>query len=255
MLRDKRRDKRRDKSYFDEYVKYSIECLEEDVDDLKNDASFSVEVKMKISFGLVGDVVRLMHYRYCRGDNLVELKQHLDSALEYRQWQKHYADALLVKDQKSRIGWEEIREDYLENWLQWLAFAYCLDMEQDYYQQVFELIANQGLDALFDNIAFTMGDTKRELYSNVLFKKRFSKLYGVIEAKSEQRPKLMLAYLDAWYKLYGSPDSHLLDNDAYSGYWCWEAALVTKLYDIDDSSYIDHEYYPKDLVHWKRLAK
>ncbi|WP_428680745.1 PoNe immunity protein domain-containing protein [Photobacterium sanguinicancri] len=33
--------------------------------------------------------------------------------------------------------------------------------------------------------------------------------------------------------------------------WCWESALIVKLYDIDDSSFIDNEYYPKDLVHWK----
>ena len=79
----------------------------------------------------------------------------------------------------------------------------------------------------------------------------FSKLYKVIESEPEQRPNLVKAYLEAWYKLEGSPDYHLMDTDAYIGYWCWEAALVVKLYDIDDSSFIDHEYYPKDLVHWQ----
>ena len=172
-------------------------------------------------------------------------------ALEYRSWQKNYADALPLKEKKCRIGKEEIGEDYLENWFKWLAFAYCLNMGQKYYQQTLDLMGNQGLDALFDSVAIKMGDTERDISDKLIFKKRFKKLYSVIEASPEQRPKLMLTYLDAWYKLYGSPDSHLLDNDAYSGYWCWESALVVKLYDIDDSSFIDHEYYPKDLVHWQ----
>ena len=124
-------------------------------------------------------------------------------------------------------------------------------MGKEYYLNMLSLIANQGIDSLFDSIAVEIGDVEREVSKKLLFKKRFSKLYKVIESEPEQRPTLVKAYLDAWYKLEGNPDYHLMDTDAYIGYWCWEAALVVKLYDIDDSSFIDHEYYPKDLVHWK----
>ncbi|MCG9758955.1 DUF1911 domain-containing protein [Pseudoalteromonas sp. Isolate6] len=58
-------------------------------------------------------------------------------------------------------------------------------------------------------------------------------------------------YLDAWYVLEGSPDYHLMATDAYIGYWCWEIALVVTVFNIDDSSFINHPYYPKDLVHWQ----
>ncbi|OZS41469.1 PoNe immunity protein domain-containing protein [Photobacterium sanguinicancri] len=244
------RDKLRDKAYFDDRVDFRLECIEEYIDDLNTRKSLSIESKMKFSFRIVDYVVSLMHQKYSRGDDLVEFKAHLETALEYRGWQKNYADALPRKEQKDRIGWEEIREDYLENWLDWLSFAYCLEMGEEYYQQVFDLMANQGLDALFDKIAVEMGDSSRKVSDTLLFKKRFKKLYTVIEAEPEQRPKLMLAYLNAWYKLIESPDYHLMDTDAYIGYWCWESALIVKLYDIDDSSFIDNEYYPKDLVHW-----
>jgi len=245
------RDKLRGKDYFDENIEFSIETIEEYIDDLKTDQSLTTESKMKFAFRTVSYLVSLMHECYSRGDNLLEFKVHLDMALEYRQWQKHYADALPENEQAQRIGWEEIREDYLENFLTWLSFAYCLDMGQDYYQKMLNLIANQGLDALFDKIAVAMGDTNREVAESILFKKRFGKLYKVVEGSPKQRPALVKAYLDAWYKLEGSPDYHLMDTDAYTGYWCWEAALVVKLYNIDDSSFIDHEYYPKDLVHWQ----
>ncbi|WP_024609553.1 PoNe immunity protein domain-containing protein [Pseudoalteromonas sp. TB64] len=245
------RDKLRDKDYFDENIEFSIETIEEYIDDLKTDQSLTTESKMKFAFGIVSYLVSLMHERYSRGDNLLEFKVHLDMALEYRQWQKHYADALPENEQVERIQWEELHEDDMRRTLIWLAFAYCLDMGQAYYQQVLELIANQGQDGLLDNIAVAMGDTTREVAQSTLFKKRFGKLYKVVEGSPEQRPALVKAYLDAWYKAEGSPDYHLMDTDAYIGYWCWGAALVVKLYNIDDSSFIDHEYYPKDLVHWQ----
>ena len=45
-------------------------------------------------------------------------------------------------------------------------------------------------------------------------------------------------------------DSHI--DDVHFGYWCLEAALVTVLWNVDDSSYRDHPHYPSDLVDWYR---
>lgn len=245
------RDKLKDKAYYNDRVNFKTECIEEDVEEIKFDDTDSAEVKMKSSFRLVSDTMYLLHQKYSRGDDLAALKEDLTLALEYRGWQKHYADLLPANEQKERIGWEEIREDYLEGFLQWLSFAYCLGMEEDYIKQLLVLIANQGVDALYDNISVKLGDTEREVSSEILCKKRFSKLHKVIKGSPEERPALIKAYLNAWYKLIDYADFHLMDTDAYIGYWCWEAALVVKLYNIDDSSFIDHEYYPKDLVHWQ----
>jgi len=245
------RDKLKDTAYYNDRVDFKLECIEEDVEEIQFDDTDSTEVKMKGSFRLVSDVMYLLHQKYSRGDDLDELKQHLESALEYRKWQKYYADALPEKEQKDRIQWEELYEDDIRRTIIWLAFSYCLDMGQEYYQKVFDLIGNQGVDGILDNLAVTMGDANREIAQSSPFIKRFGKLYDVIQAKPTERPLMVLAYLNAWYKDEGNPDYHLMDTDAYIGYWCWGAALVTKLYDIDDSSYIDHEYYPKDLVHWK----
>ena len=42
------------------------------------------------------------------------------------------------------------------------------------------------------------------------------------------------------------------EGTSYFGYWAFEAALVTVLWDIDDSSYRDNLVYPRDLVDWYR---
>ncbi|WP_315981373.1 PoNe immunity protein domain-containing protein [Aliamphritea spongicola] len=41
-------------------------------------------------------------------------------------------------------------------------------------------------------------------------------------------------------------ESHLRDN--WPGYWCYPLATLVALLNVDDSSFIDHEYYPTDLM-------
>ena len=244
------RDTLKNKAYYNDQVDFLTDTIKKRIKKIEK-LEVTDEVKMKASFRVTDYTIELLHQKYSRGDDLAELKPHLLEALEYRQWQKDYADALPNNEQAARIDWEELHEDDMRRTLIWLAFAYCLDMGQAYYLKVLELIANQGQDALLDNIAVAMGDTDRDIADTTLFKKRFGKLLKVIEAEPNQRPAAVKAYLDAWYKAEGSPDYHLMDTDAYIGYWCWGAALVVKLYNIDDSSFIDQEYYPKDLVHWQ----
>jgi hypothetical protein len=72
-------------------------------------------------------------------------------------------------------------------------------------------------------------------------------------ATPEERPALVKEFVESWYKgmkSLGWYNSHT--GGIYFGYWCLEAALVTVLLDIDDSSYRDNLVYPKDLVDFAR---
>ncbi|EPS3325355.1 TPA: DUF1911 domain-containing protein [Acinetobacter baumannii] len=87
----------------------------------------------------------------------------------------------------------------------------------------------------------------------------YRKLIKVFNAAPEQRPALMLQYLESWYEASRRepyhdqhPQTDLNDGFTYYGYWSWEAAAVTWLLDIDDALYRDHEFYPKDLVDFAR---
>ncbi|AXR00025.1 PoNe immunity protein domain-containing protein [Pseudoalteromonas piscicida] len=244
------RDTFRDKSYFDEAVEFYEETILEDVAELDS-SDLTIEIKMRTCFDLINNIISLMHVKYSRGDSVIEFNPLLNDAITYRRAQKKFADELPLEAQAERIDLEELHQSDLRNYLKLFCFAYCLNMGKDYYLQLLELIGNQGQDALFDKIAIALGDTDREIAADTLFKKRFDKLYKVVEGSPEQRPALAKSYMEAWYVLEESPDIHLLDNDAYDGYWCWEIALVVKLFNIDDSSFIDHPYYPKDLVHWQ----
>ncbi|MQA38130.1 DUF1911 domain-containing protein [Rugamonas sp. FT29W] len=82
----------------------------------------------------------------------------------------------------------------------------------------------------------------------------YFKTLKIFSAPSEARAQLMKEYLGDWYhasKREPYYDSHKR-GDQFKGYWAWEAAAITYLLDIDDSSYRDAEFYPADLVAFAR---
>ncbi|UQV44673.1 DUF1911 domain-containing protein [Janthinobacterium lividum] len=85
----------------------------------------------------------------------------------------------------------------------------------------------------------------------------YFKTLKIFAAEETDRPALMQDYLEEWY--YASRrepyyDSHERDT-SFLGYWSWEAAAITCLLDIDDSSYRDATFYPADLTAFFRQAR
>lgn len=86
----------------------------------------------------------------------------------------------------------------------------------------------------------------------------------LFESKSnENRERCILKFLATWYAAFeGSPwyDQHLnlgkFPDDYYLtnfyGYWAFEAAALTVLWNLDDSNYRNHPLYPKDFADYAR---
>lgn len=75
--------------------------------------------------------------------------------------------------------------------------------------------------------------------------------------KKEAEKKMKL-YLDNWYNNNEDAywyETHKSKAKIYFGYWCLEAAALTYILDLDDSEYLDNQYYPKDLVKYARENK
>ncbi|SOZ20183.1 conserved hypothetical protein [Cupriavidus taiwanensis] len=86
----------------------------------------------------------------------------------------------------------------------------------------------------------------------------YRKLFKVFAADPEHRPQLMSTYLDEWYHASRREpyiDQHGEGDVAFYGYWSWEAAAITVVLDIDDASYRDLPFYPKDWVDFGRLHR
>lgn len=81
----------------------------------------------------------------------------------------------------------------------------------------------------------------------------YRKLLKVFAAPEAKRPALMEQYLDDWYEASRREpyiDQH--ERYCFTGYWSWESAAVTWLLNIDDGSYRDKDFYPRDLVDYAR---
>jgi len=83
----------------------------------------------------------------------------------------------------------------------------------------------------------------------------YRKLLKVFNSVPAKRPELLKTYLDEWYHASRREpyiDRHERGGFSHFGYWSWEAAAVTWLLRIDDSSYRDMPFYPKDWVDFAR---
>jgi Domain of unknown function (DUF1911)/Domain of unknown function (DUF1910) len=115
---------------------------------------------------------------------------------------------------------------------------------------------NDGADELFELILAKLG-RKSFKAEGVIHADPYQLLLDCVKGEPEERPALMTQFLKRWYKgqkecdWWGShvrrPGTTVLDT-GFFGYWAFEAALVTFLWDIDDSSYRDLPHYPKDLA-------
>lgn len=74
----------------------------------------------------------------------------------------------------------------------------------------------------------------------------------------KEAEKEMKLYLKKWYSNNENVywyDAHKSKAKIYFGYWCLESAALTCILDLDDSEYLDNQYYPKDLVKYARNNK
>ncbi|HZF98648.1 MAG TPA: PoNe immunity protein domain-containing protein [Pseudoxanthomonas sp.] len=79
----------------------------------------------------------------------------------------------------------------------------------------------------------------------------YRKLFKVFDAAPSKRPALMATYLDEWYHASRREpyiDQHGEGDVAFYGYWSWEAAATTWVLGIDDSTYRDKPFYPRDMA-------
>jgi hypothetical protein len=116
---------------------------------------------------------------------------------------------------------------------------------------------NRGRDTIFERVVEKLTGNMQDPGRYSLHIDAYRPLGRAILAEDPaERPALVKEFVENWYKhmkecyWYGIHADK--DLSSYFGYWCLEAALVTFLWDIDDTSYRDHLVYPKDLVAYAR---
>lgn len=246
------RDSIKNEAYFDEWIPFAENSIKKREDDLVNKPLKPYGRVLQASF--IGQKLSsLIVMRYSRGDDIAALRDDVEHLLAALEQVRTFCDALPPDEQKDRVQYERLSFDrYLYFFLS-LCFVVCLDMGEDYIRRMLAVIGNAGKDALLDRIAVKLGDHARPLAEAPLFAKQYTLLFQALDAPEEDRPALVRKFLDGWYKGNRNRaawyDNHKGEDTGYVGYWCFEAALVVKLFGIDDTTFRTHQYYPADLVH------
>ena len=215
------------------------------------------------------DALNLMSLQYSAGGD-VEFIQELYPYLLH--WTEEYAETShlynLSPDADGRYVWHISlgTEDYWYVALRLICFG-LLTGYADQMQRIMPIIdyveatpEGQEKDGLIERLVAPFVAGRGTPPDKARRHLPYRKLFKVFSAEADKRPALMLQYLDDWYEASRRepyyeqhPRADIDEGFTYYGYWSWEAAAVTWRLDIDDTSYRDHQFYPKDLVDFARV--
>jgi len=209
--------------------------------------------------------IDLLTYNYCAGVELTELRVFYPTALEYWESYAHYhkvwhdteADA-----RQKRIPHFALPSSEFWDVNRMLCFGILLGWSQLMPRLVTVVDYNNiQKDGLYERLLICLGFDRGTPPDECLRHLPYFKTLKIFAAPPEQRASLMAEYLADWYHAsrrepYHDQHKHG-ENGGYNfrGYWSWEAAAITYLLDIDDSSYRDAQFYPADLVAFARAAQ
>ncbi len=238
--------------YFNFCVEFYENWIEED-----REAHFDgVEGMVMNASGLANKSVLLCAFRYSRGDSVSVIGNAVAQCVEFLRFKKNTLKNSVLEE-KVRQMYERLDLGTLYESLSLLAFMVSLRFPVAEIRRVLELIGHPGEDMMLDQVAHIFGDASRKIAPQSKFPKVYKGLTDVIGAPPEQRPAQLKNFVEGWYrkmKPISWHNSHLGAEGAYFGYWCFEAALIAMLFNIDDTAVLDHPNYPGDLTRNFRAA-
>ncbi len=194
---------------------------------------------------------------YTAGCNFLDIKNEYLKIIDYLNdgWSKNIVNLNInnkIYNQYTLTAYDEML------WM--LSLGYLLDIDDTDFKKIVEVIDRDGVkDYLFEFIIRAKLNGRQliteESYQEFFgVPQTFEKLrQAITETDKPIAEKLVKEFVTKdWYKNHkdaGWYNSHKSKHDTYFGYWSFETAAIVKIMNLDDSSFIDCQYYPKDLVH------
>lgn len=198
---------------------------------------------------------------YSSSNSISEVKVEFEKVLNYLSegWPKN-----IVNVNNEGLILNQYGLDAYDQMLWMLSLGYLLNIPNVDFKKLVEVIDRDGVkDYLFEFIIRAKLPERpaiqEESYQEYFgVPKTFEKLrLAITETDKTKAEKLVKEFITKdWYKNHkdaGWYNSHKSKHDAYFGYWSFETAAVVKIMQLDDSSFIDCQYYPKDLVHQENI--
>ncbi|MDD0976098.1 PoNi-like cognate immunity protein [Pseudomonas fontis] len=184
--------------------------------------------------------------RYSGGEDFESLSAYAETA--FHEFHRHKTDF----PEFSLKLWEPDAYQYVM-WLLSLAVLFDMPIRVEQIADYISLDPDDGQDSLIRQLFVRVGVNLPG--EELIHLKPYAELQAALATSGDEQHQLMGRYLKHWYRNMKGCYWHERDKrpDAgFFGYWAFEAAMVTVLWNIDDTVYRDLPYYPKDLVDYAR---
>lgn len=256
------RDKIKSNDYFDSLIFKRYQIIQKTIDKLDNKL-IKPERIQSVKKSLFSKFVSIFQAKYSKGDDLNEvIPEDFKMAVQLMDefWQENHlgVNYSIINGKSQYLNEYTVPLHY--NILDLLALSILVDkIDDDSFKKIIAFIDNDEInDFLFEFFIqkkFKDRKTKpKESYSNLNhINKRLGRLKSIIREEDKAKASKELKYFleKEWYLSFkGTPlyNQHLNPHNTYVGYWCFAAAAIVKIMKLDDSSFRDNQYYPKDLI-------
>lgn len=250
------RDSLKDKEYFETFLKTKVELVNFNVDSILSGKMSERKIE-RAYFRNFSFRIQSIIAQYSMGTSSFEMKQPIHSIINdiSELWSSNCSK--ITGNDGNKL--DQYMVSPYEQFLNLLSLAYLLEVSDSDFQILVDIIDRDNIsDNLYEFIIKArFADRKQnrpEEYDkeHSVILKVYDKLRRATEKSDKaEASKLVQQFLekDFYHKHMNLYNSHKSKANTYCGYWSFEAAAVVKIMGLDDSSFIDNQYYPKDLVH------
>jgi hypothetical protein len=253
------RDKLKDKNYFETFIEDQYRGLSDRIIKLKNGLIANERI-IPVKEDMTYSYLRIIAAKYSLGvATFEEMKidlckgiQLLNECMVDNNGKFYYS--------KKKEYWDQYYVNTHQEILQYISLAYLLEIPESDCKVLINIIDRDNTsDDLLEFIIKTRFSNREQKglsqngneFTNL--KVYYDKLDKATKlADKVESSKLVKQFLekDYYHKYLNFYNSHKNEWHSYSGYWSFEAAALVKIMDLDDSSFINNQYFPKDLVHF-----
>lgn len=246
MMQMEKREPLMDQAYFDRWVAYTRGNLA-DMEATIAASNAPAANKARYRYSIFREHYEHLILRYSQGESVAALAEFFPRVVES-------LEAYEPVGGEKRIDFRESVEAY-ESALWLVSLALLFEVDDELFGRLLDLLDNEGEDELYERLVAARAPGRREARA-LLYPKPYKLLLRAADAPAGEREQFVAEFLRVWYPSMKDAYWHEThkgaerpDGGGFFGYWCIEAAGAVKAFDIDDTTFREMRYYPKDLTH------
>ncbi|WP_198551066.1 PoNe immunity protein domain-containing protein [Olleya sp. 1-3] len=256
------RDIHKDKKYFSDYISRHYSAQEILIKKLKSNL-VKLERIAPVKMQLTKDYLNIIFAKYSRGDDMFnkEVYSIFENTVNLmtENWSERHQNILYYLEKNKVIYLKQYTLSYHVFMLNMLSIGYLLNVDDLQFQLINDFIEKDEIkDFIYDFLLRSklqdkapITDSNFKVFSG--FKDPFVTIKQIINTSNNEEAEVLLKmFLESeWLNLINKHNlysPHTNKFNVYYGYWCFPAAAIVKIKGLDDSSFRDNPYYPKDLI-------